>query len=36
MFFTVRSMFDHFAKEVEMSHFRWSILASQLVLVVGP
>jgi protein CpxP len=35
MFFTVRSMHDHFAKEAEMSHSRWSILATQVVLVAG-
>jgi hypothetical protein len=35
MFFTVRSVYDHFAKEAEMSHFRWSILANQVVLVAG-
>jgi protein CpxP len=28
-------VFDHFEKEAEMSHFRWSILASQGVLVAG-
>lgn len=35
MFLTVRSVYDHFAKEAEMSHFRWSILASLVVLVAG-
>jgi periplasmic protein CpxP/Spy len=28
-------VYDHFAKEAEMSHFRWSILASQVVLLAG-
>jgi protein CpxP len=28
-------VFDHFAKEAEMSHFRWSILVSQVVLAAG-
>lgn len=35
MFFTARGVYDHFAKEAEMSHFRWSIPTSQVVLVAG-